>query len=47
MRIITKEETLGDRGEYLDDWAVTRKDEYNHSLISQSVNMVGVVISRR
>lgn len=43
----TPAEPLGDEGEHLHDWAFNSKDEYNRSLISQSVSTLGAVICGR
>jgi dihydrofolate reductase len=43
----TPQEPLGDEGEHLHDWAFNSKDEYNRSLISQSVSTTGAVICGR
>ena len=43
----THAEPLGDEGEHLHDWAFNSQDEYNRSLISQSVSALGAVICGR
>ena len=43
----TSAQPLGDGGEHLHDWAFNSQDEYNRSLISQSVSRLGAVICGR